>query len=777
MPVSIPGLMRNLKIIGLVAFVALLLWGLSFWWFPSRPAAPLTPADLSRLAMELTTLESREQQIAETVWSKELLAQHCGRVVEELWDSLNHTADKIGFLADVAFATFQPGRRTVDPSVGQQILLYRPAGTGPEWTTNDWRRWLNEVRGAGWELDAIEFRHNRFDLDRAGQPERSVFYFAAQLLNPTLDTRAALAGELEVEWEPATVHESLPTLRHIDAQRLTLALRPGPPAFEQVLHEIIAPPNNSFFIDPLILHDLDGDGLSEIILAASNTVFRRQSNGSFDRSALLRHSPGLIFTAVIADFDGDGSADFLCARHDGLHIFRGSARGTFDEPGRLVWSATNRIKYGQVLTCGDVDGDGDLDLWLGQYKSPYERGQMPTPYYDANDGYPAWLLLNNGQGVFSDATEAAGLEAKRFRRSYSGSFVDLDRDGDLDLLVVSDFAGIELYANDGGGRFTDVTHAWIPERHGFGMAHAFADFNRDGLLDFIVTGMHCPTALRLDHLGLSRPGRDDYARFRRVMTAGNRLWIAAPDTGFRQTALNASVANSGWSWGCTTFDCDNDGWPDLYVPNGHETRQSVSDYEPEFWLHDIYVGDSDEDLVKTAYFGAKIARTRGRGWSYGGYEMNRLYLNRQGAEFVEVGHLLGVGLQLDCRSAVADDLDGDGRMDLLVTSFEVWPEVQQTLRVFQNKLESKGNWIGFRFRSQPGRPSPIGVKVDLQTSSHRAIQQVVTGDSHRAQHASTIHFGLGHSEEVQAAVITWPNREPVAVHSPAINRYHLIEAP
>jgi hypothetical protein len=259
------------------------------------------------------------------------------------------------------------------------------------------------------------------------------------------------------------------------------------------------------------------------------------------------------------------------------------------------------------------------------------------------------------------------------------------------------------------------------------------------------------------------------------MTAGNRLWLATAHTGFEQTSLSASVAHSGWSWGCVSPDFDNDGWPDLFIATGHETRESVREYEPEFWLHDIYVGDSDEDLVRTAYFGAKIARTRGRGWSYGGYEMNRLYLNRRGVDFLEVGHLLGVGLQLDSRVAVADDLDGDGRMDLLTTSFEVWPKAQQTLRIYRNNLPVKGNWIGFRFRGGSGGPSPIGATVQLQTGDHQMIQQIVTGDSHRAQHSWTIHFGLGSGEVVQAATLTWPGRNPQALITPALNRYHVVE--
>src|SRR6185295_9914607 len=263
-------------------------------------------------------------------------------------------------------------------------------------------------------------------------------------------------------------------------------------------------------------------------------------------------------------FDGDGAADFLCAKFEGLVLFKGSLKGTFDEPGALVWSVNPHLKYAQVLTCADIDHDGDLDVWLGQYKPPFTRGQMPTPCYDANDGYPAYLLLNDGRGNFKDATAAAGLEKKRWRRTYSGSFADLDSDGSPDLVVVSDFAGVDLYKNDGRGHFTDVTGRWLDEPHAAGMAHAITDVNRDGLLDLLVIGMHSPTVDRLAHQELTRPGLADDAALHTELMHGNRLYLGQRAGGFRQGALSGSIARSGWSWGCSAFDFDNDSYPDVY---------------------------------------------------------------------------------------------------------------------------------------------------------------------------------------------------------------------
>jgi hypothetical protein len=731
-----------------------------------------SPSKLQQLAGQLRGLEAREDEVARTAWGSELLAEKCGDVFEALWDALNGATNKFEVLRAFPIRELTLPTFGSPQSVGQGIELYDPSGPGRPTGAAGWLETLEQAAGSGWSVVQVEFRHNQFETNSLGRPDHSMFYTRADLVNAALSTRATLEGDLFVFWATNQLVETRIAVDHIDASGLRLLLRTGEPFFQPELLAEVVFAKKPHFIDPLILYDLDGDGLSEIILAARNLVFKRQADGSYTQRPLCAHFPGLIFSGVIADFDGDGIADFLCATFDGLLLFTGNASGTFEGYGRSVWKANPRLRYAQVLTCGDIDHDGDLDVWLGQYKNPYERGQMPTPYYDANDGNPSYLLLNDGHGNFSEATREAGLEAKRWRRGYSGSFVDLDGDGNLDLLTVNDFAGVDVYQNDGHGHFTDMTKQWLPERHLFGMAHTFADFDGDGHLDFLVMGMHCPTAQRLDHLGISRPDRPDYARLRPLMSEGNRLFLGQAGGGFRTGPLGSSIGRSGWSWGCTAFDWDNDGYPDVYIGNGHETRESVKDYEPEFWLHDIYVGDSSDDLVRSAYFGAKFGRTRGRGTSYGGYEKNRLFINRQGESFLEAGHLLGVGLERDSRNVVADDLDGDGRVDLLVTTFEVWPQVKQTLRVFRNNLQSGGNWIGFRLREQGSGVSPVGASITLHYAGKDVARQIVTGDSHRSQHANTVHFGLGQSTNVERVEIRWQTGQKLTLEHPAINRYH-----
>jgi hypothetical protein len=722
-------------------------------------------------------LQAREKAADNSFWSKEMLAQACGRTIESFWNSLNASTNNLSLVArfpmgEIILPEWEPPQ-----ILPHGILRHHSGEHGHTLPAREWRQRVENLASDGWQADTFEFRHVRFDTDEQGQPSRSHFFFSAHLNRPASSERAILEGDLVVDWATNRSNGIIPLVKRIDASGMEARTRVGQAPFQLILKEKIVPSGRSTYIDPLIVYDLDGDGLSEIIMAASNLVFRRQGQGGYKSEPLCRHPVDDLTTAVIADFDGDGTADFLCANFSGLFLFKGSPQGSFEEPARQVWRATPPLKNAMVLTCGDVDQDGNLDVFIGQYKVP-TLGQILRPhYYDANDGWPSHLLLNDGQGNFIDATEFSGLGQKRWRRTYSASLADLNEDGHLDLVVVSDFAGLDLYQNDGHGHFTDVTHLWIPEPHAFGMAHALADFNGDGRLDLLMIGMPSPTVDRLNHLGLWRPYSDEDSLMRPAMAFGNRLYLAQPDGKFELTALSQSIARSGWSWGCSAFDFDNDGFIDVYIANGLESRQSVQDYESEFWLHDIFIDETIDDSTATSYFMDKFSRTRGQGWSYGGYEKNRLYLNQSGQSFLEIAHLAGVALEQDSRNVVADDLDADGRVDLLLTTLEVWPETKQTLQVYKNSLTDSGHWIGFRFREEGRGKSPMGARATIHYHGRSATRQIVTGDSHRSQHANTLHFGLGPAERVDSVEIRWLNGQTLTLSRPAVDCYHEIKIP
>ncbi len=672
-------------------------------------------------ANALQMLEAFEEQAAQKYWAPEIEAEKYGRIIEQLWDDLNASTNRLDFLAKFELTTLTLSRYAASIALPHEIFLWNPAGPKQVLPLEGWKQLLRAAQLAGWDLAQCEFRHIGFTNTGAAAPG-SRFYFSAHLHNSAKKERAILEGDLVLFWGGSPNN---PQITAVDASQVQIRTREGSPPFREILAAEVKPPEGSYFIDPLIFWDLDHSGSGQIILAAANRVYRHGADGVWSYSALCDHDPGLIFTGALGDFSGNGTVDFLCAKFDGLYLYEGTKEGRFPDPPRQVWVAQPHLKYAQAMAVGDVDGDGDIDLFLGQYKVPYDKGQMPRPYFDANDGNPSFLLQNDGTGNFTDVTQKAGLGAKRGRRIYNASLVDLDQDGDLDLLITSDFSGIDAFRNDGSGHFKDVTTNWFPENRGLGMANCFADFNRDGRLDVMMIGMNSSTADRLASLHLNRPY--DYADvgMRSSVTFGNHLLLGGKDGSFHQTELGDRVARTGWSWGCAAEDFNNDGFPDLYIANGHETRASVREYDPEFWLHDIYVGDSSDNSLAQQYFREKMSRTRGRGWSYGGYEKNRFFLNLGGTNFVECAYLMGVALEADSRNVIAEDVDGDGRLDLIVTTFEIYPAVRQTLHIFRNELPIESSLVNVPLSDlkAAGKVFPIGtrfVQPLLSTGSYRS---------------------------------------------------------
>lgn len=699
--------------------VLLAIIGWAVWFGISRtPRArkQLTPEQF--ITNALATLIQSEAEEAGKYWGPELISEPYRKDIDALWDRINRSTNKLETLGSASVGELRMPILSPPIAMPWAISMTTPTGGDRPFTSVAWRAWLHERISEGWELAQCEFRANGF---LPGQNPAITYYVSGHLINRRTEERVIVEGTVNLFWGGEPAH---PQLQKVDASNVQLRRRTGPPPFQQILDEEVAPPEGSYFIDPLIVWDLAGDRRSEIILAARNMVFRWRTN-TWETSALCEESQGIILNAVLGDFTGDGKADFLCAKFDGLYLYEGKQSGKYSGAPRQVWKAQPHLKYAQAIAIGDIDGDGDLDLFLGQYKVPYFEGQMATPYFDANDGFPSYLLINDGQGNFTDATVKSGLGAKRARRVYSASLIDLDRDNDLDLVVVSDFAGLDAFENDGTGHFHDAGDKWFSERHALGMGHTFADFDGNGRIDLLMIGMNSPVASRLDSLGLNRPYDRPDQDMRAKVTFGNRLYFGQEDGAFRETTMGTTVARTGWSWGAAACDIDGDGFPDLYITNGHESRESVHEYEPEFWLHDIYVGNSQENALALKYFRDKFSKTRGKGDSYGGYEKNRLFLNLQGTNFLECAFLFGVALETDCRNVLWEDVTGDGRPDLILTTFEAYPKVRQTLKVFQNELAPTN--------LPPGRPADDVRQIGKLIQTRRGAIPLITTDSYRSQ--------------------------------------------
>ncbi len=723
-------------------------------------------------------LEAREKAAEQSAWSTEMEAERHEDELVMLWDSLNAARDPWTALTNFAPQTVTLAEFTRPEMLPHGIQRWHSAATAPaELDFAGWCGRLRQWQQAGWSLGRTTWRMSRFVPATGPAPARSVVRVTAELANDTGRQRLLVRAELAITWT-TSANGLAPHPLQVKVQHAELLRRDGPPAFTPWLDTDLGP-GAPDFPDPLIAADLDGDGLSELLLVGANRVWRNQpaAGGSlgaprqFTPEPLAQLPPQRIVAAALADVDGDGRADLVFAGAGGLDWIAG-APGGFPGAVQHGWAGLAGLKHPQVLAIGDVDGDGHLDVWLAQYKLPYQGGQFPTPYFDANDGFPAHLLLNDGHGHFHDATESSGLAPKRFRRTYGASFIDLDGDGDLDLVNVSDFAGLDVYLNDGHGHFTDVTAKLGDTRHAFGMGLVFADFNGDARPDLLMLGMDSVLAERLDDMGLGRPEWPQHNAKRTPMTFGNRLFFGA-DGGLglvpAPEALARALAHTGWSWGAALADFDNDRDLDLAVANGHETRPSTRDYERQFWLHDIHVAASTNNPAAELYFRTAAGRRQADGASYGGWQDNAFLLNCGGEDFPEVAWLLGLSVPADCHNLLADDLDGDGRLDLIVTTYERWPAKRQRLLVFHNELPLTNNWIGFRL--DDGGRMPIGTKVELEDNAGRQTRWITVGDSYRSQSAATAHFGLG-TNLPRRVVVRWPDGRQTEIVKPVANHWH-----
>lgn len=733
-----------------------------------EPASKATgPGPENKHALERERLDA-------SVWEAEVAAQEYEQTFVALWDAMRQAGDPSEPLSKFEFAEL------VLPELSEAKVLapgVEHRGPRPETATlspSDWSETIQNLRGQGWVLEQSEWHHSSFV---PGDPARSLVSFLLHARSESPPIWVAIEGKLAVTWTKE-LRDGHHVPGRIEVEELSVTERSGKPVFSRARTFEPVPANSRDpHVQPVLVYDLDQDGLSEVVLAGANRVYWNRGDMKFEDGPLVDQPVGYLSEAAFGDLDGDGHVDLLAAVGGAPPLFyKGDAGGKFTEQARELAALPSPLLNPLALTLGDIDGDGDLDAFITQYKRPYVMGQFPTPYYDANDGFAAYLLLNDGKGIFTDATKDSGLELKRYRRTYSTSLLDLDEDGDLDLLVVSDFSGVDVYQNDGKGKFTDMTKEWVDERASFGMSFTTGDYDLDGRRDLYVVGMSSTTARRLDQLKLGREEFSAHQDMRMKMAYGNRMYVGRPDGGFAAAPFADAVARTGWSWGSTSFDFDRDGDLDIYIGNGNVSRGSATDYCTTFWRHDIYTGNSELNQELGDFYTSQFDDSIASNVSWNGYEHNKLFVNDAGKGFHELGYPLGAALEEDARGIVSDDLDGDGRVDLVVVLSrsvkaprgEVFHE---TVAILRNEWPGEEHWLGVRLG---GKRSPVGARIRTSVGGKVQEHTVMVGDSLQAQHAPARLFGLGESSKADWFEVEWADGHKKRVSAPAIDRWHVV---
>ncbi len=506
--------------------------------------------------------------------------------------------------------------------------------------------------------------------------------------------------------------------------------------------------------------DFDRDGDEDLFVAdgVRSILYENDGDGHFadvtERAGLARSATeGIRATGVAAgDLDGDGYPDLVVTDAFGpTRLFRNRRDGTFEE----TTAASGVVTRGSTrsATLADVDGDGDLDLFVCVTGDYYR--QMPDPPFDANDGGRNYLFLNDGHGRFADATAAWGL-GKATRWSLSALFADVDGDGRPDLVVTNDFGLKNLYRNVDGRRFVDVTAKAGVEDRGYGMSAAWGDFDGDGRLDLYTTGTYTQWGFLHEYPGLPvpLPGRlflPFAVSWMEKMCAGNSLFLQRGDGRFEEATARSGAAKAGWCWSAVAADLDGDGWLDLATTNGMWGDGREHDRELEFWWETLAYWD--DYIAGTTTFDQKRTAVQG-------IERDALFVNRGagapagGTLFAERAFLDGFDPKTNGRALVAFDANGDGALDLYLRS------VQAPEALYLGSRRPGEHYLRLRLAGTKGKDNAdgVGARVTAALPDGRVlVRENGNASGFLASASPIVHLGLGGATRVARLTVRWPS--------------------
>ncbi|MGE5278433.1 MAG: CRTAC1 family protein, partial [Acidobacteriota bacterium] len=483
------------------------------------------------------------------------------------------------------------------------------------------------------------------------------------------------------------------------------------------------------------LADYDNDGILDVFLpnsvlryrAASNEgncgkLYRGRGDGTFQdvTAASGIRQCGWGHGAWWADLDNDGWLDLLVTNLGSQELWHGSGDGTFTRAAADRAPRDDRFSIAAAFL--DANRDGLLDVFIGNYvaTSVQEESRLALTRQRLPDEYAppgASFHPQRPDGTYVDASASSGTGVERGRALGAVAF-DYDGDGITDLYVADDQAPNYLYRGRGDGTFEDVsaeTGTDAPadgptafgRRFRSGMGLAVADYDGDGRPDLFITNF------------ANEP---------------NTLYRNIEGTLFEETDGKAQLARPSMpysAWGCNFLDYDNDGWPDLFVSNGQILPR---------WLYWLLRACSRR--AENYNLGEKTYR-----------QPQHLFHNRGDGTFESVppGTMGDLGaVRLAGRGTAAGDLDGDGRLDLLLAP------ISDSVLVFRNRTTGGGHWIEILpVGNREGR-TPLHAKVRVTAGGRQQAQEFTIQPSYASGSYVPVHFGLGPSERIDALEVVWP---------------------
>ncbi len=436
-----------------------------------------------------------------------------------------------------------------------------------------------------------------------------------------------------------------------------------------------------------------------------NALYRNDGNWRF--IDVTEHSglgdPGHGLGVAVGDYDNDGDPDVYVTNFGPNKLFRNNGDGTFADVTEQAGVA-NGFKVGAGPNFLDIDGDGDLDLFVSSYGDfTYDNHDARTmkghPAYAGPKSYeptPDALYRNDGDGTFTNISKASGLLSSA-GTGMGTVCLDYDDDGDTDIFVGNDLMPNFLWENDGTGRFEEIGLlagvACNMDGDDMGtMGAGCGDYDNDGLLDLYVTAYQDQTP------SLYRNSRDGV--FEDV------TFVTGAGVGTTHTV----------HWGNDFVDFDNDGDRDLFVAMGH-LQDNV-----ELW--------DKRGSYRTT---------------------NLLFLNGGKGKFIDISESAGDGLKarFSSRGVGFDDLDNDGDVDAVVLNSRCRPTV------LRNDSPRQGHWLQITLRGARGNRDRVGARVKLIAGDLTLVDEVHSGRGYQSHYGTRLYFGLGVRKRIDRIEVRW----------------------
>ena len=470
--------------------------------------------------------------------------------------------------------------------------------------------------------------------------------------------------------------------------------------------------------------DYDNDGDIDLFITRGkylpNLLYRNEGNLRFvDVAAAAGLANTLSATEnhphsgpVFADMDGDGDLDLFMGVVDDApsHVFQNNGDGSFSDvtagSGIDTLAATNTIS----AAFGDYDLDGDLDMFLAHWGTT--RDQV-----NPGDTENLWENISAGSTIaFRNVTVAAGISPSIITLpdpltsqdygdwTFTPTFARIDNDLYPDILSVADFNYSQYFRNNGDGTFTNATDPLVLTDDN-GMGSAIGDYDNDGDLDWFVSSiMPEPDAVYTDP-NLRPP-------------VGNRLY-RNDDGSFTDVTDSAGVASGGWGWGACFIDFENDGDLDIYHTNGWTPAS-----------HDW--GDFTEDP-------------------------SRAFVATGSGVFINRAPELGIESIVQGRAVVCADFDNDGDIDV----FEMHNSPGNSATLWENTRTSN-NFLRISLTGTGMNTEAAGARIFVTTGARTQMREITIGNNFTSQNPAIQVIGLGSFTQADEVRVEWPDGTEIA---------------